>query len=449
MDEVNLARNLIERGFFDYLHPLDYNQHAPILFLWLLDLITKILGHSELALRLWPFIAGVLSIIVFQEILRKIHLPWPMVVTGTFLLGLNIVSVKYGLEVKQYSTDLLVATLLIMFWKNYEDGIISARTLLIFGVVSIFLSMPAIFILLAICMVGLLHKWKERNQLLPVFIGWGIVFLINYFFFLRPSIEQHHLQEYHNAYFFTLPHDSESLNQFFEQIVMFIRGPFGKTLLAIIIAFLFIIIGVARKWENRINQISFCVILLVLMASLFRKYSILERLMLFTYPFFYILFLSGIYAVWEIISRKKSQWSKWYAGVVMILLFIVFSNDERFVWFPEADTYGESVRDGLYSLDQSKLILPIVLTHNAWPYYDYYVVKRGLDLPRNNEDIFIMNWEASQLDSLLSTDNKITLLDAHTFGEEKEKLQRKMKTYSVQEISHNQDFTAWIVHNNY
>ena len=105
------------------------------------------------------------------------------------------------------------------------------------------------------------------------------------------------------------------------------------------------------------------------------------------------------------------------------------------------------MRDGLYSLDKSKLALPIVLTHNAWPYYDYYVVKRGMDLPRNNEEILILDWDASQLDSLLSINSKITLLDAHTFGEEKRKLRDKLNSYSVREIFQDQDFTAWIVDN--
>lgn len=445
LDEVNLARNLIERNFLDYFTPLDYNQHAPLLFLWLSDIFSGIFGDSEYVLRLWPLIAGLISVILFQKILKNHRLPWTLSIIGVFFLGLNIVSVKYGIEVKQYSTDLLITSLLLLTWQKFQDGRLGRQLFMIIGGLSIFLSMPAVFTLLAIFAVSLRSEFVNRKQIIPVFFFWGFVFLVNYYFFLLPSLKQQHLQEFHNDYFLTFPLNFDSLIQFSDQMIMILRGPFGKTFLAIITAFIFIFIGTLSNWKQSIVQLSFYALLLVLFASMLRKYSLIERLMLFTYPFFYILFLSGIHASWIFIQQKQRLWSKWYTGLILVLLIIILGNDQRFVWAPKEELYGESIRDGLSNLDKSELIVPVVLTHNAWPYYDYYVIKRGMDLPRNSKDYIIMDWEASQLDSIIEEYENITLIDAHTFGKEKEKLLDKMKGYPIREVIISQEFSTWIM----
>src|SRR5437764_359849 len=64
-DECFLCVNLIDRDFAGLLEPLNYRQAAPVLFLWLQLAVTKLLGFSELSLRLVPFLAGLGSIVLF------------------------------------------------------------------------------------------------------------------------------------------------------------------------------------------------------------------------------------------------------------------------------------------------------------------------------------------------------------------------------------------------
>src|SRR5260370_1254665 len=57
-DETMLAANLLERGYLDMLLPLDYRQVCPVLFLFVELTAVKLLGFSELSLRLFPFVCG-------------------------------------------------------------------------------------------------------------------------------------------------------------------------------------------------------------------------------------------------------------------------------------------------------------------------------------------------------------------------------------------------------
>ena len=64
-DEINLARNYAEKDYAQLLGHLDYNQHAPPFFNWVIKFFTDTFGMSEYALRFFPFVAGVASIFYF------------------------------------------------------------------------------------------------------------------------------------------------------------------------------------------------------------------------------------------------------------------------------------------------------------------------------------------------------------------------------------------------
>src|SRR6266566_3686397 len=65
LDEVLLARNILDRSFFGLLAPLDLNQGAPVGFLMLQKLAVSALGGSEYALRFVPLLAGIISLPLF------------------------------------------------------------------------------------------------------------------------------------------------------------------------------------------------------------------------------------------------------------------------------------------------------------------------------------------------------------------------------------------------
>ncbi len=50
-DDAYIATNIIYRGLSGLLQPLEYNQKAPIGYLYAVELTTRLLGYSEFALR--------------------------------------------------------------------------------------------------------------------------------------------------------------------------------------------------------------------------------------------------------------------------------------------------------------------------------------------------------------------------------------------------------------
>jgi len=64
-DEAFICVNLLDRDYLGLLDPLDYKQVAPILFLWSELTAFRLIGGSELAIRLLPFLAGVGSLFLF------------------------------------------------------------------------------------------------------------------------------------------------------------------------------------------------------------------------------------------------------------------------------------------------------------------------------------------------------------------------------------------------
>jgi 4-amino-4-deoxy-L-arabinose transferase-like glycosyltransferase len=62
LDEARIALNVAGRSWGGLLRPLDYDQSAPPLFLWLEKLAIGLGGPNELALRAPALLAGVLSV---------------------------------------------------------------------------------------------------------------------------------------------------------------------------------------------------------------------------------------------------------------------------------------------------------------------------------------------------------------------------------------------------
>ncbi len=119
LDEAMLANNILSRSFAGLTQQLSNDQGAPIGFLFLQKTITLLLGDSEYALRLLPFLAGCLSLCLMFLLVRKVASPF----AGSLALALFAVSpalIYYSSEVKQYSSDVAIALALVLLFLKYE-----------------------------------------------------------------------------------------------------------------------------------------------------------------------------------------------------------------------------------------------------------------------------------------------------------------------------------------
>jgi len=111
-DESALAANFLDRGYLDLLRPLDFQQVAPPLFLWIELAIVRLFGFNEWTLRAFPCVCSVASVLLFRHVAGRLLTGVPL------LLAVGIFSVAYypvrlGAEVKQYASDLLVSLVLL------------------------------------------------------------------------------------------------------------------------------------------------------------------------------------------------------------------------------------------------------------------------------------------------------------------------------------------------
>jgi hypothetical protein len=147
-DEAFVAVNLITRDFAGLTRPLDYFQITPVGFLWAERAVVGLLGASERALRLVPFLAGLASLGLFWRFARE-SLDRRAAAMAVAFFAASFFPIRHSTEVKPYATDLLLALALTMLarsaWRHPErPGTWLALTVHV--VLGVWASYPLIFV---------------------------------------------------------------------------------------------------------------------------------------------------------------------------------------------------------------------------------------------------------------------------------------------------------------
>ena len=66
LDEAFVSVSLLDRGPTELMRPLEYRQVCPLGFLWVQWAVVRLFGFSEYALRLFPFLCGLGSLVAFR-----------------------------------------------------------------------------------------------------------------------------------------------------------------------------------------------------------------------------------------------------------------------------------------------------------------------------------------------------------------------------------------------
>jgi hypothetical protein len=151
-DDICLAINLINRDARGLTHTLDFDQAAPLGFLWLERLVIVALGHGQRVLRFLPLVFGCLSVPCFWLLAARLLPPFETTAaTGFFALSQALIGA--GVEVKPYSFDVLIAILLMCLYLPIVVAEADRAISWIAGFAgasSLWFSFPALFVLGAI-----------------------------------------------------------------------------------------------------------------------------------------------------------------------------------------------------------------------------------------------------------------------------------------------------------
>jgi len=147
-DEAYQAASSIPGAASPVLGPLGWGMVAPPGFVAAEHATAALFGFGELALRLVPMLAGVLGLLVFARIARLALAGWPRVL-AVATLAVSYYPTRHAVEVKPYSTDLLVA--LVLLWLALEHARAPERRRFAWGFalalpVSVWGSFPAAFV---------------------------------------------------------------------------------------------------------------------------------------------------------------------------------------------------------------------------------------------------------------------------------------------------------------
>jgi hypothetical protein len=166
-DEAFVCLNFLDRDYHGLIQPLRFDQVAPLLFRWAEATMYHLLGGTEWALRLLPFLAGLGSLALFWR-LAWLSLPsTAAALLATGILAVAYYPVRHSCEVKPYALDLLMALILLVPAVCFLREPKRSRWLVILALVIpvvLGLSYPAVFIAAAVSVVLLPTVCRQSGR---------------------------------------------------------------------------------------------------------------------------------------------------------------------------------------------------------------------------------------------------------------------------------------------
>ncbi|WP_207534713.1 glycosyltransferase family 39 protein [Desertivirga arenae] len=325
-DEMYLSLSFLKLSFIELaLGPLEYQQKAPIGFLWLVKLSVMLFGEKEMALRLIPLLAGIASLFVYKKVAENFLKP-AGVVAAVGMLAFAPNFVYHSVEIKQYGFELLVTILVLYLYTRFEHKK-SLSKLFLWGIAGgglVWFSYSSIFVLAGMALGITLsnvfrRRWKRALFLLLPFSIWMISFGLNFFLFTYDKTNSGWLInwfEIREGYIPVPPKSFSDISFLLQLPYKMLFYPLGllwefitieNNLLRVItrmgiIPLFFWVAGMLHyiKRNPKIFMILFFPVLLALVASAIKQYPFYERLTLFLSPLIIIFISKGF----EHISHK-------------------------------------------------------------------------------------------------------------------------------------------------
>ena len=323
-DEAALALNLVSRSFRELTKLLDYHQAAPIGFLFIEKLSITIFGNHDYIMRLFPLFTGILAIYFIYRFAREHFGTAGLFAVGIFSIGWWLV--YYSSELKQYSSDVMIALLLVFLAGNCLRKNVRTKDFLLLGVVGslvIWISHPSVFIMAGIGLVLVIEKFTRKEYvpwvwILGIGIGWLASFGIEYLVSLQNIVGDGYLIKYWQKAYIPSPFWSDKswyLNTYYSFLLIAFHRADGVMALATLVL---TIIG-TLSLLIRDKKIALLVILpfvVSAIASAFQRYPLKDRFMLFLIPFALLLMAEGFRGIYWLVAKWNHQFAAIFSWIL-------------------------------------------------------------------------------------------------------------------------------------
>jgi hypothetical protein len=334
-DEAFVSSNFIDRGYLDLIRPLDYGQICPLLFLWVELTVVKLFGFSEWTLRLFPTVCSVASVVLFAHLSGRVLRGLPRVL-AVAIFAVSFYPIRYGAEVKPYSSDLLVAmallSLAIAWWRRPGDD----RWLWLLALcvpLCLALSHPAVFVAggISLGLAGMVWR-TERTAARAAFLVYNVVLVATFLglYHLFTASQSAGAGEtlrgnYWAAAFPPLRAPPRLLLWLLEAHTshMFAYPVGGANGASTFTALLFLagIVNLRRRRESALLTLGLAPFCLAFVASILKRYPYggSVRTMIFLAPIICLFAGLGAAALLQRIRRPRLRRGAWLAGLFLLV----------------------------------------------------------------------------------------------------------------------------------
>lgn len=300
LDEAFLASQIARGDWSSFFSmPMEYSHIVPPLFLVLCRMFVTVFGDNDLALRAYPLVASVFSLLLCYQVSRQVASPWALV-CGLLLFATSQELVFYASDLKPYATDAFFTLLLWRFLLRLLTASIDEfnRSLTYFalvGVLSLWASHPSIFTLAGMGLYlsyiySVQQRWDTLVKLGIVGVLWLANFALIYFWINggdphKASPIGRWLYSFWHAEGGFMPHKfSDAVAWIKDALLKFFDDPlsFKNHKLAAILAALGLV--VLLKNDRHLLSLLLLPLFLVFLATYFEKYVFFGRLVLFLTP---------------------------------------------------------------------------------------------------------------------------------------------------------------------
>ena len=304
-DEAFVVLNVRQFTCAQLVGRLKWDQAAAPLFLWSLRSMRHVAGESELSLRFVPVVCGILALIAFAIIAWR-TLPPPAAFFAIGLLTLDHRLADYSAQVKQYSGDVMVASLILLatFGRAEISPLRRLGIAAIVAAITVWFSHTAAIVFGAVSLVLTLQCLRNGPRQVGIALLWNSLFAASLIALYVLSIRRQHtdfLYIYWTRAFPDWHHPRTVAPWLARQLFDLFQSPY-RWPGVIFIALALLAIPWARR-DGRWNLFAACAatIALVAVAALARQYPLETsgRLSLFLMPALYLLCGAGAAMLWE------------------------------------------------------------------------------------------------------------------------------------------------------
>ena len=388
LDEARLALNIASRSFGELLQPLDHDQSAPPLYLWIQRVAVALFGVHDPTLRLVALASGVGLVLLTPSTLGRL-LGARATVVATFIVAFSPLMVHYSSSVKQYGVEAFLTLLVLRLALRSRESSFSdapAARLTLLGTFIPWLATPGVFVLFGVagCALADFARGIARARLfllrsVPI---WAVSFVLAYLAVYEPASRNPYLRHYWKSALLSPGQDGfiqrlwALLNENLWGLALGYAGPPGRhlpNLVFLVVAVALLLLFVAGgAWLLKCHGWSTLVLVagppaVAACASIVGAFPVSLRLTLFAAPLVQLLLVAGLDRLILRLPEDHARRAWVLAGSVLAIPLLAISLLQA-----RGGSPSEDVRTLVEELSRRRRGEPVYISAGSVPPWAYY-----------------------------------------------------------------------------